>query len=276
MPLGERKHRLTRTGLSLRGWAPVLFVALLCSSGCAALLRAPTALEKGTVTGEEGYWKNNSLLESTRYRALRIEVDWAPGCEPRTESLAALLECARTWCDKPDGIELILHEELPASALPEEGVTRELVRQLHRQHSNRQAADGTTYYLHVLYLNRHAGRATRGQVFFWADGTLSMNIFRRTIDSQAFLWLSAAKLERLVLVHEFGHVLGLVTNPRHRLRESDHCCNPTCIMYAKIDPRSVMANFLPALFLGKVPRDFCDECKADLRPAARASGEEGG
>ena len=101
----------------------------------------------------------------------------------------------------------------------------------------------------------------------WSHGMISVVLFREQIDAQAFLLISAEKIERQVLIHEFGHVMGLVTNPVHRVVDSDHCCNPTCIMYPGVDARSIISNLIPGL-LGKLPGEFCDECKADLRQAA--------
>ena len=243
-----------------------LSAVIVLPSGCATLLRAPSALEKGAAPVDAKRGMNEALLRSDTCRSLRIEMDWLAGCRPREATVEALRQCAERWCKKPGGIEILLDEQLPQSAVPKAGATDELLVELHGRHGNRKPKDAATCYLYILYLNRRADRRTRACMLGWSDGRVSIVVFREQIDKQAFLFISAETIERQVLIHEFGHVMGLVTNPAHRVADSDHCCNPSCIMYSGVDLRSVLANFIPGL-LGKLPAEFCDECKADLRGA---------
>ncbi len=267
--------------VSLRKSLVVTVVALLSAlallSGCSTLLRAPSVGEEGAGIAEvDAFSMNKDLLNSTKYRSLVIEIDWLEGCKPRRKAIDALRECAIRWCDKPDGIEVVLDEEIPQSAIPKEGVTDASHNVLFARHANRIPREDTTYYIHVLYANWH-GRGIRGTSSRIVPATLTdgrvmnslsfIQIYRKRVDKHAFLLVRPPEIERLVLLHEFGHAMGLVSNPDH-MTASNHCCNPACIMYSSVDARSVIVNFLPAFFLGKLPNDLCDGCKADLRRAA--------
>lgn len=77
--------------------------------------------------------------------------------------------------------------------------------------------------------------------------------------------------EQRALVHEFGHVIGLGTNPTHgrwrdvmAYRGGPHCTNPDC---------AVAIPTAKALLRGHM-LDFCQECRDDLE-AARGYWREG-
>lgn len=66
----------------------------------------------------------------------------------------------------------------------------------------------------------------------------------------------------LVQLHELGHVVGIPAEPDHTW-DDGHCTNPRCVMYSKIDWRSILAGIVA---LGP-PRSFCRKCTRELEAA---------
>ena len=76
------------------------------------------------------------------------------------------------------------------------------------------------------------------------------------------------RLERMTLIHEFGHLLGLVGNPRHERRDPahrQHCTSLTCAM-AHPTWRVIARNFVAGAF-NQLLTDYCVDCQADIRRA---------
>lgn len=84
------------------------------------------------------------------------------------------------------------------------------------------------------------------------------------------LFRSREDLETEVLIHEYGHLLGLVANERHASRWGvpegvalDHCKHASCIM-SDWKPSTVIYRFgRIGIFRGSIT-DFCKECREDL------------
>ena len=94
-------------------------------------------------------------------------------------------------------------------------------------------------------------------------------MFSERIRDKAMLWISPPRVERSVLIHELGHVLGLVTNPAHTQRgHPAHCTEAGCVMHQP-RLRSLVYNALPALFAARVPSRFCRFCRDDMAAARR-------
>ncbi len=94
-------------------------------------------------------------------------------------------------------------------------------------------------------------------------------LFPEKIRRQAQMWIAPWRVERAVLVHEVGHVLGLVSHPDHQEKGNPrHCTEPQCVM-AHQRLRSQLYNALPALFAGKIPDAYGPKCRADIETAKR-------
>ena len=76
-----------------------------------------------------------------------------------------------------------------------------------------------------------------------------------------FPFLTKKKAWEIVLLHEFGHALGVPADPSHTW-SNRHCTNPSCVMYPRPDFRSI-----GAFFFHGYPTDFCAECKTELQTA---------
>ena len=96
------------------------------------------------------------------------------------------------------------------------------------------------------------------------DNQITSQVIRyneHKIHKSAFLFLTKREVWEIVLLHEFGHALGVPSDPSRTWSDS-HCTNPSCVMYPRPDFRSICA----FLFHG-YPTDFCAQCKVELQTA---------
>jgi len=247
-----------------QSWTLISFLALSVISGCVSARpgRVTTSRE------EESADYDRALPGSPQYRSLLIEIDWVAGYAPRKEAVDALEACAARWCRKPEGIEVALNEELPAQSVPRSGTDEALLRRLHQAYASCAPWDDAAYYLYILYAPRSAENKALAETFFWGSDRVSIVIYREAVDEEAILAVSAGEVERLVLLHEFGHVLGLAG----RARGTEHCDDPRCVMWEGFDGRSAIANLAGILFRGRLPESFCAKCRSQLSGSLGGDG----
>ncbi|MCO4769930.1 MAG: hypothetical protein KDA24_07840 [Deltaproteobacteria bacterium] len=238
------------------GLAAVLLALAL--GGCASLPR-PTGPEAPA-------WRDARVLESEPASRLLLEVDRVQGSEPRPRALRKLALRLRDLTDKPDGITVVVDDLLPPEAWQEsDQVLRSLAR---RTRSLERPAPGSLATVHILYGPRFHGY--RG--FAWTRPVMARTspnydaalilIFQDQLKSIA--WITDVRQEASVLVHEFGHTLGLVGDPGHG--SGGHCTNAWCSMYDGVDARTFFLYFFPTLFTGYLPMRYCADCSDDLYP----------
>lgn len=249
-------------------------VGLLAAAPCAAAARQPAVqdVEAHSVRVRE---LNPFLLTNRISERVIIEVDWVEGGEPKEEALDGLVHALVSVCPPGKAIDLRVDEAIARSAWE----------------AARQSADGweglaaaafdahpasrrTAERVHVLYLpegdawfgpgvsGRHESR----------EGIDTVLIFFEQVRRVAQLWITPRKVEQSILIHEFGHVLGLVANPEHAQREYPaHCNRKKCVMNQP-GALAALRNAPAALFTGKIPHDYCKRCRKDLAWGARYWG----
>ena len=226
----------------------------LCT-GCTVLSR-PAA---GSATVP---YRDTNLLEADA-PSLRIEVDYIAGGEPRPRALRIFERRLAFYCDKPGGIEVEVDDEIGAEEWEENA---ESVGELARKYAD---GPGEEAYLYVLYAP--CWKKYRGYSFRKGKGGADYPMMVAFTDQlNPILWITGVRQEASVLIHEAGHLLGLVTNDVHR--DGGHCTNGWCLMYDGVDARSLAVHLLPTLFGGYLPTHFCRDCRADLWEDERAPG----
>jgi hypothetical protein len=181
--------------------AAFAIVAALTAAGCVSETPAPSA---------HGEWSNPFLLPGT---PVRIQVDHVGGRAPSAFATDALLQVMAD-VGTPGTIEL--HGTLPARGAPYDSDT---IIGIHRAtyiggRGNWRDAEGTPV-LHVLYLDaNYTIEAARGValggyplIAIFPDQLTNLGLFVASTQVPAPLPEGA---ERAILVHEYGHVLGLV------------------------------------------------------------------
>ena len=240
------------------------FLGLLVGTGagCAHLPRPDGA--------EAPSHRDALLLDRGPARRLIVEVDRVEGTAPRPLALRHLLEKLELYTDKPGGIALVLDDVIPAEEWEAEaGAVRSLAlkyRSIHADAPGPGGAEDQAAVVHVLYAP--SWKKYRG--YSWPRGIMRKQSRRYDAPLVIVLqdrlgsiaWVSGARQEGSVLIHEMGHAFGLATDPGHSTR--GHCTNARCLMYNGVDVRTFLLYFWPTLLTGYLPLDFCGDCRADL------------
>lgn len=97
----------------------------------------------------------------------------------------------------------------------------------------------------------------------------SIKLNARVIDESApeVPMTSRETFWQMVTLHELCHALRVPAHKSHSWSDG-HCTNPRCILYPKVDGRSISASIL---HLGP-PLGLCKECQAEIRKARKAAG----
>lgn len=231
-------------------------LAILVTAGCATLPRP---------SGPEGpAWRDDRMLEADPASRLLVEIDRVEGTEPRPRALKMFMKRLRFYADKPDGIEVVLDDRIPADRYEPTGRTiRRLARQV-RSRARHRPKD--LAILHVLYApeyGRYRGYAWSRPLMVKTSARYDAALILILQDRlKPIAWVTGNRQEGSVLAHEFGHTLGLVGDPGHGM--DGHCTNAHCSMYDGVDARTLFLYFWPTLFTGYLPMSFCGDCLGDL------------
>ena len=237
-----------------------IVVVLTTLSGCI------TSEESGTVRASVGDF-NKYYLRDDKYTKLIIEIDFVTGFEPSTGAVNLLKDRINENCDKLS----VTVSQQPFESNDNKYTLKEIknLESDHRSHKKK----GDTIVVHFLYLNgRYSESDAVLGLAYYAD---AIAIFKERIEDVATtqinnpLLVSDEDIEKAVLVHEFGHLLGLVNiNYRSQTDHEDsdskhHCIHEDCVMNADVETNAIAAWINTGD--NKPPTDFRPECKDDIR-----------
>jgi len=220
------------------------------------------------------FWKPHQLyLQAAPHPRLYVEVDAVKGCEPSDARLKKLKEFLTTYCQKPDGIEIVRGDVIPvkeAKGVPLRALTRHYLTGPPKNTNGPAPA-----FLYVLYYD---GRLSEPLVTTSTSETnkaTPVALARNEKPHVDFLPYPAAMYintryfhglgkHESVMLHEAGHVLGLAG--RTTGATNNHCQDPNCLMYHNL------AWSIPRFLLWKDPigqHELCAQCQAELAEDAQ-------
>lgn len=211
----------------------------------------------------------HDLLSAERFRSLTVEIQSVPGFEPLPTTLSNLKSFLEEHLDKPDGVRIITKAFIPHSIDGTERYSPDDVRRLDRE-NRKTFSQGNQLSAFVLFLDGKSSRddtvySTLGQTYWNTSMVIFANNVRRTANTLGGSQHALAIVESVTLLHEFGHVLGLVNNgtslTTQHLDEAHpaHCNNPRCLMHYSIES-GVLERVLGS---GEIP-ELDTACRSDL------------
>lgn len=201
------------------------------------------------------------LLRADRYTAVRVEVQYMEGFEPNKTSLYNLQAFLQQYLDKPKGIYLEVKQIDPAA---DKIINREDVLGLERIYRT-VYTQRKELGLYILYTN---GRYNNEKIAGLAYRNTSAVLFGQMIKDHSgkIGQPDRTKLETTVLLHEIGHLLGLINKGSDMVTDHQdeahhgHCNNEDCLMYYRIGTDDRFGY----LVRGKIP-ELDVHCQADLQ-----------
>lgn len=204
---------------------------------------------------------------SGRYAKLVVEVDWmtdgAKSYQPSALVLSFLQQRLEERLTKPGGIVVQLGNAVPATRTSYGiGDIRAVEGANRASHTG-----GDTAAMWIIFANSYAVAGTGGgQVIGVAYSGTAIAVFAQTIESASTFAVTTDAIEKVTLVHEAGHLLGLVNlgtpmvTPHEDAAHRGHSSNEHSVMYWAVEGSDVVGMFLG----GGAPDDFDANDKADL------------
>ena len=200
-----------------------------------------------------------TYLQPSPARSLVVEVDWMSGRKPASSSLAHLESILRRELAKPEGVVVRFGGEMATTR--SSWTVNDMVAAERQFRAERSGGDRVTMWIAFV----GGSFADAGSALGAAFAASAAVVFRDRIGDATSALLLASEIERSVLVHEAGHILGLVNigyrsaadheDPAH----PHHSKNPDSVMYWAVEDVSVR-NILG----GGPPDDFDQADRADL------------
>lgn len=225
-----------------------------------------STLVSGCLRGVLGDDTAHDLVSGEKYSKLVVEIDHASGFAPRSAATELLQTRINERLTKPGGVTFASLEPFTAS---DTEYTIDEIRAKERQLRDTYASHDTTV-LYILYLNGHsASDDDDGKVLGVHYNPGAIAIFKNTIDTSGGTFgVGADAVEKAVLVHEFGHAIGLVNNgipmvtPHEDAGHRGHSTNEDSVMYWAVENTLGIQGLL-----GTIPNQFDENDIADVRAA---------
>ncbi|TMK81227.1 MAG: hypothetical protein E6G46_08150 [Actinobacteria bacterium] len=199
------------------------------------------------------------ILGASPARRLVIEIAYVAGRRPSQQAVDHLRTILERETSKPDGVRPTFGAELPTTRSSYSLNNLLALEQRYRRlHSSGEVA---TIWIAALNGDYAGGSGTLGLAFT----ATAFALFEDQIQQAANVFVSADSIERSVITHEMGHLLGLVNigyrshydheDPQH----PHHSKYQTSVMYWAVEDTSIAT-----ILRGGPPDDFDRYDRADL------------
>lgn len=237
------------------GFAVIMLLAI--AAGCKKEETDPQVIENNI--------EARNFLEAKDYKKLTVELQYITGHAPTAQSVENLRAFLSDRLNKPEGITIV--QTAISSPRKSSYTINDIMEIESASRTHRTQGDHLTAYF--LFLDGdYAGNPGNSKVLGVAYGGTSMAIFEKTVKeySGGIAEPPVTTLESTVILHEFGHILGLVNNgtPMATAHQDEphgkHCSNEDCLMYYTAETTDIIGNLLG----GNVPT-LDSRCIEDLR-----------
>jgi predicted Zn-dependent protease len=255
----------------------ILLVALSVLSGAAWFNTYKIDDYSKTSPGE---W-SRYYLKGDEFGRLIIEFDWMSNIEVNKTAVSLFRDRALGCVDKPAGIETSFSTRIAKDkSVYSYNITR--IEQLESRYRDcKPDAFGGRMTLYVLYLDGYymdENNTLQRKVLGLTYRGSSVVVFRNVVWGGSEEPALKCRKEAAVLVHELGHLLGLVNigyksdiSHEHydtQKHEYDNHCNDThCVMYPEIELQDGNPTGTRTYSV-----DFCSNCSRDLASLKMAPG----
>ncbi|HKH63517.1 MAG TPA: hypothetical protein VKA49_21920 [Flavitalea sp.] len=192
----------------------------------------------------------SELLSDRTYKALDVEIQYVAGFKPQDLTLSHLGSFLETYLNKPGGINIFL-KEIPAT--DRDALSMDEVSAIEKEKRARFVDQDTTA-IYILFTNGvHPGNKILGMAYRNTSAVIYGKAIRKY--SSMAGRLTHHELETAVLLHEIGHLLGLVnkgsalTSEHNDSAFHDHCNNKNCLMFHSVETKSLSS----ILLKGNIP-----------------------
>ncbi|MEO8174148.1 MAG: hypothetical protein ABI581_13735, partial [Sediminibacterium sp.] len=174
----------------------------------------------------------NQLLSANAFTILNLEIQYSPGMKPQDQSVSNLVNFLSTYLNKPGGINVTQTQVSSFGAS-----TATLQEVVNFEDRNRSLYTvGNTISIYLYFADADYSVTDVAGISFW---NTSITVFEKTIQAKTggVNQASRVKVESGTLMHEMGHLLGLVntgtpmTKAHEDASHKSHCTNTGCLMY---------------------------------------------
>jgi hypothetical protein len=180
-------------------------------------------------------------LRDTHFDEIVVEVDYPARRLPTTLSLSLLEARLEERCRKANGVRIVLDDALPDSTFVSPLSVQDLhdIEDAHRDFFSDESTGVAAVYL-LYVLGSSDLDSPSGVVLGLSHRGGSCALFADNADQGPAIYVTTAEVEGTGLVHEFGHLLGLVnggtpTRSEHEdVDHAAHCATGSCVMFWQV------------------------------------------
>lgn len=229
-----------------------------------------------------------TIPKITELKTINFEIAYEPGAEPFIEAtgggeLFSILENhAMALYGSLEDIKIImprsLNEMISISDQGKSAYTQEDIELIVKEYREKSAlsADGETLNIFIVFLNGFCERD--GKAMKDSGGLSIREIMAAAVFKPAIIKMQSEAgdlvlefVEQSILIHELGHLAGLVNNgvaaaSDHEDKEhAKHCNNPDCVMRWQNEGLKDLMSFLDRVDKGDEPIMYCSQCLEDMK-----------